>query len=990
MLLHYVLHNVRQQTAYMLCRLAPDRPAHAEFTVYSLKERLQTSITLQDGCFGTATLMRIAALFMAEPTPPTSLPPAPAVPSHPQPEGMQTHPDRESHVDSPSASVPPEVDPSVETKGDAEQLGSDQAVPTVPHQTQADRESSSLLQVVTSGEESPKAAPDLPGSPLALAARVLCAEQQLGTHNGPSATPSSPAGAAQSHSESDAGDAQPKTGTSSSSTTQAAICRTDLPCLVDTPPACGPGEQQGLQNASALAAQEHGPILAGLRDASFATSAVEMLNAHSAIHIVTQDVPSVHGGTASAELEETCSQAVTQAAAEAATALHDSPVDTEESAPTGPTRCEQFSLEIVRCKAVCPAKTSSTTFTQDESPLDHTLYMEVPHFLLQLPYEQPAQHPRPHPVNLNVRHVLTGQHAAVPAPSPFAAEQSQGTICALTNLALFIALPEEFDVAIASHSRSAAHALPQLPPMLCIPTASLLAVGSRPPPFNPSLHHEPPSDPVPTLELEMKIAEVIAKPAQLQTISASTLRYTAEMDIILGIPPSDQTASTQAAEPKTAPDSPAANSPAQQPGFALEASVGMVSLQLHSSDKRHPALVLQWQRLSGHYAWAASAKGPPAPPAFTPLACGLSWHYLSLQLAKDPVEQKPQFSLANVGTLRSGSLLVPSRLTRAQSDPAVAHMGQAGSSRSSRPGSARRTQGGSVHGSRHTQGRSGHTRAVSPEEEYMQHQHSLSRLHVAPAGNTRGMGLSGLTALAEIAADDNESVAESVQYIFNNRARLASDSFAEALEAVLPTNLSATSLNPAQPQEGSDTASSSLSGGRSHRQAHERRDLQRLMSGGASVASSHISIDTLQRQVPVIRHRPFFLASIPSDDPGAAFYPTASSNLDHPPGSMHSRGQSFQGFYDAPETEPSSPAKNWSPAIDKLPVGDRLLLLLGSKETLAPSDASEHHNAAMDASIGCSLQPNPSDASALLSLEVCATDMLLRVYLEVGYVACLC
>ena len=52
------------------CRLTKGIPAQAEFTYYDTIDRLQTSITLQDGCFGTATLMRIAALFMPDPTPP--------------------------------------------------------------------------------------------------------------------------------------------------------------------------------------------------------------------------------------------------------------------------------------------------------------------------------------------------------------------------------------------------------------------------------------------------------------------------------------------------------------------------------------------------------------------------------------------------------------------------------------------------------------------------------------------------------------------------------------------------------------------------------------------------------------------------------------------------------------------------------------------------------------------------------------------------------
>lgn len=998
-------------TSWLPCRLSPNQPAQAEFTVYNTRDRLQTSITLQDGCFGTATLMRIAALFMAAPTPPPPLPPTHA--THSQPAAVtpdadsdaQAHAaDRAGQAESSDAALPDEAEQASSTlhSTQAEHQHFTLPQPDVPgvedsrSSLEAAPDLKPVLKITSESESSDKA-----GSPHnhSLPSDAAAGNQQLQLNpsdrhsvqlesKGTSADQSTSDGAQDSDDSSITTNGQPSS--SPASTTHS---ESDHSPTAGMPSVSMPAGQQGLQNASDLLGSGTANHAAEQHAASSAASAMEMLGAQSVD--IAQDAASLHDTTAAADLADALPQA---GAKEEETAPCSPSAGLEQSREPTDKRCEQFSLEIVRCKTVCPAKTSPTSFPDDDSPLAHTLYMEVPHFLLQLPIEKPAQHPRPHPVILNVRHVQKGQQPAVPAPdviapSPFAMDQQQGTICALTNLALFVALPEEFDSVNPSHARTTAHALPQLPPLLSIPTASLLAVGPRAPPCNHLLSNGLPADPVPTLELEMKVAEVIAKPAQLQTMSASTIRYSTEMDIILGNPQDDPigpvmvaAASSQAAEAKQpSPNNPTPNNltpnaSARQPGFALEASIGLVSLQLHSSQQHRPALVLQWQRLSGHYAWAALNGQPPAAPAFTPLACGLSWHYLSLQLAKDPVKQKTQFSLVNMDSLRSGSLLVPSRLSRAQSDPAVAHMGRAGSTRSSRPGSVRHNQGSSVHGSQRAQGRSSLTRAVSPEEEYMQHQHSLSRLHVAPVGNTRGMGLSGLTALAEIAADDNESVPESV-HIFNNRARLASDSFAEALEAVLPSMPSALSLNPGQAIDSSDTASSSLSDSRSHGRSHERRNLHRLMSGGASVASSRISIDQLQRQVPVIRHRPLFMASIPSDDPAMASYATASSDFDHLTGSTHS-SQSFRGFHDAAENE-NNPGGNWSPDIDKLPAGDRLLLLLGSKETLAPNDATLYPNAAEDATIGCIVLPDASDASSLLAMEVCATDMLVRIYLEV-------
>ena len=676
-------------------------------------------------------------------------------------------------------------------------------------------------------------------------------------------------------------------------------------------------------------------------------------------------------------------------------------------------RKEQFSLEIVRCKIVCPAKVDAAGFTSaDPSPLDHTLYMEIPHFLLQLPLSQPAQHPRPHPVDLNIWHVIRGQQAAVPAPdstapSPFAAAGQQGTIFSLTNLALFVALPEEFESAHLASS-SASHA--QLPPFLSIPTASMSALLHRAPPQHSALHSQIPDEPVPTFELEVRTAELVARPAQLQTMSASTIRYNSEMDIILGKAPSDAVAPVLAAtaEPSLAMRASATGSDqafsgnqqtplsrSVKPGFAVEASVELISVQLHSSNKLLPALVLQWQRLSGHYSRAARSET-----SLPHKACGISWHYLALQLTKNPAEPQQQFSLEHVGTLRSGSLALPGRMSRVHSEPLGGH-GPPSSSRSSHHGSRRPNRGPSIQGPsrRHTLVQ----RTTSPEEEVMKHQHS-TRLYGAPFGNGRsGLGLAELAA-----ADDDASSPSSPQGIVNNRARLVTDSFAEAVEGILPS-LSALSLSKAsQHQQGSsDNASSSVSGSHSH--SHRRRGLDHVhsLTRGTSVASSSLSIEELQRQVPVIRHRSVMVAPTPSTpfttNPDFPTFASANSNFNLSSAfSSYSPRQGLSVFHDAPETpssarraseggEPLSPggsgafSKGWS--ANELPPGDRLLLLLGSKGCFAASQDTA--SPSVDASIGCSLRPVASEADrcspAKSALEMCATDMLLRVYLEVGF-----
>ena len=682
------------------------------------------------------------------------------------------------------------------------------------------------------------------------------------------------------------------------------------------------------------------------------------------------------------------------------------PTDPEEEVePSQPKseRKEQFSLEIVRCKIVCPAKVDTNAFSDaDPSPLDHTLYMEIPHFILQLPVSQPAQHPRPHPVDLNVRHVLNRQQPAVPAPdavapSPFASNDQQGTIFAVTNLTLYVALPQEFDLPESVTASSEAQT--QLPPFLSIPTASLIAVPPRPPPQHAFLRRQLPQQDVPTFELEMKTAEVTAKPKQLQTISASTIRYSTEMDNILGKSPSDPPAPALAAsaDPPLQTNPPTASSnrdhPRDQqqasqaetdPGFAVEASVGLVNLQLHSSSAKLPALVLQWQRLSGHYTQAAGRQQATA--------CGLTWHYLALHLTENPAEPCQQLSLEHVGMLRSGSLLLPGRISRVHSEPLGSHGAPSSSRSSHHGGSGRLTRGLST---RHHMTAA---RTISAEEELLSHQHSLSRLHVAPLGNGRS-GLGGLTGLAEIAADDDGSTPSSPQYIFNNRARLASDSFNEMLEGILPS-VSALSLQKAanQQHDNSDNGSSSVSDSHSHR----RHRLDRLKSLGraTSVASSTISVEELQRQVPVIRHRSVFMNPTPptlyADAPDFSSFTSAASSFDLSSAPSIPSRQALTVYHDAPdrlgsslpdEDMPTSPGgtplpEGWSP--DMLPAGNRLLLLLGSKECFAASDGIA--SSSTDASIGCSSLSASHNADIPLqsALEICASDMMLRVYLEVN------
>ncbi|DBA81627.1 TPA: hypothetical protein ACH3X1_007382 [Trebouxia sp. C0004] len=982
------------ESGSMISRLTSKTPAQAEFTVYNTVDHLQTSITLQDGCFGTATLMRIAALFMPPPTPAslnTSEAPAISVAAtvaesdrltfeqHTKSnltsfgtDGCRAQPGNESAFG--LSSVPESCPQGVSQEPEQAELLRNSQTKEVPSSLLPDAPESrtvdlgpKLLDGVQRQSEQELAEPAANG----LLADAANAEEDMSNRNSQSPLSESHRSSAD-HLEAPA-------------PLRHALGRTDLPS--PSPPMM-PSADPGLLSAieTPLSGASHG-TQAEMQAAATAVSAMA-LEGVTTMNVLPEEEQAE--GTPAGIAEGDRSNPV--------------PTDPAEEVVPKSDRKEQFSLEIVRCKIVCPAKVDTNAFSDaDPSPLDHTLYMEIPHFILQLPVSQPAQHPRPHPVDMNVRHVLNRQQPAVPAPdaiapSPFASNDQQGMIFSVTNLTLYVALPEEFDLPESVATSSEAQA--QLPPFLIIPTASLIALPPRPPPQHACLRRQLPQQDVPTFELEMKTAEVTAKPKQLQTISASTIRYSTEMDNILGKSPSDPPAPVLAAiaDPPLQTNPPAASSnrdhprdqhPLQKasqaetyPGFAVEASVGLASLQLHSSSPKLPALVLQWQRLSGHYAQAAGQQQATA--------CGLTWHYLALHLTENPAEPCQQLSLEHVGTLRSGSLLLPGRISRVHSEPLDSHGAPSSSRSSHHGGSGRLTRGLS------TRHHITAARTISADEELLSHQHSLSKLHVAPLGNGR-TGLGGLTGLAEIAADDDGSTPSSPQYIFNNRARLASDSFNEMLEGVLPS-LSALSLQKAanQQHDNSDNGSSSVSGSHSHR----RHRLDRLKSLGraTSVASSTISVEELQRQVPVIRHRSVFMNPTPptpyADAPEFSGFTSVASSFDLSSAPSVSSRQALTVYHDAPDRldsslpdgdMPTSPGgtpvpEGWSP--DMLPAGDRLLLLLGSKECFAASDGIA--SSSTDASIGCSLLPAANDADIPLqsALEICASDMMLRVYLE--------
>ena len=178
----------------------------------------------------------------------------------------------------------------------------------------------------------------------------------------------------------------------------------------------------------------------------------------------------------------------------------------------------------------------------------HEVRLDVGYCLLQLPLNLPAEHPRPHPVMLSLERRPKGGSApdlpttgtegpavagqpegpcAAPAvtASPFAAPQQQAAVVLASNLVLHVALPE----AQASRLRVA-----EVPPLLSIPSAHMVALAPRAL-AHPALQEQLGcQELLPSFEASMPLIKVMADPQQLQTMAAAHARSSLEMRLIRG------------------------------------------------------------------------------------------------------------------------------------------------------------------------------------------------------------------------------------------------------------------------------------------------------------------------------------------------------------------------------------------------------------------------------------------------------------------------
>lgn len=88
--------------------------------------------------------------------------------------------------------------------------------------------------------------------------------------------------------------------------------------------------------------------------------------------------------------------------------------DEGDSESTSPKRqpvkkADRFSIEITKCRAVCPDWQDDTLNPSNFNGRPDTVILGIPYLLLQLPPGRPARHPKYHPVQVSAPYALRPQ-----------------------------------------------------------------------------------------------------------------------------------------------------------------------------------------------------------------------------------------------------------------------------------------------------------------------------------------------------------------------------------------------------------------------------------------------------------------------------------------------------------------------------------------------------------------------------------------------------
>ena len=278
----------------------------------------------------------------------------------------------------------------------------------------------------------------------------------------------------------------------------------------------------------------------------------------------------------------------------------------------------QYSVEIVRCRVLCPdwrdtAFAPGTPRETDAKGSRGALLLDVPHALLQMPVQAPAQHPDIHPVQehctsraedaagASAAHAAEEKEDEQDLPAPEVSDESRHP-----HALIFSGRQLGFRVEVFDPGKGPTPLVGA--PFLSIPQVSVAGLGPRP---LPAEIHLPPggawsdSERVPAYEASVASVALVADPGQLEVLRAALEWGQTERAHILG---STEQQAQQGAQPRVS-----AKVPKDPSGPASACSVTVrlqqVLIRLRGRDAAaDPSLMLQARELAAHAASLQQAR----------------------------------------------------------------------------------------------------------------------------------------------------------------------------------------------------------------------------------------------------------------------------------------------------------------------------------------------------------------------------------------------
>ena len=308
-----------------------------------------------------------------------------------------------------------------------------------------------------------------------------------------------------------------------------------------------------------------------------------------------------------------------------------------------PARLDQFSLQILRCRILCPdwRDTSFAPGNPRDADGGQALVLDVPEFLLQLPAQVPMQHLHVHPVQEHRSGAPTmpsgsaqpsgggGQQDAAPADTPPHGLDPGQLITAGAQLGFYV---QVFDPGkgFASGPRR---------PFLAVPEFKMLTHTE--PRREEDLTHAAGGEkqPMTSYAVSLDSLQVTAEPHMLQVLRAAADWGSSEMAHILGV--SEQ----QTPEGTPAPGAQQDSSLLAGPPFRLSIGVNSLSVRVNGSVDADPPLLLGLHALS--------VEASRAPQSFM---CGASFERLLLHLLGMPEPEPTETQGLDMSPQRPGGL----------------------------------------------------------------------------------------------------------------------------------------------------------------------------------------------------------------------------------------------------------------------------------------------------------------------------------------------